>query len=293
MKALLVSVNDSSSWYEVKRIQQCLIDMGVEVDHFFYEDWEIRFDSIKGATFYCQKHQVKLEDFAMGYFRSSIINTKSHTNLKVVLIAEMMNRGGFVINGKSLLNYMHFSKLIQHYRFSQENLPHIATYYSSREGLGKYSFEYPLIMKKGLSSSGEDVVKVDNVDELIKVTEKYHYSELLFQPFISAGEDFRVIVVEGKAIGAMRREVVEGGYLSNISQGGKGSKAKLNKDLRYVAEKASRIFDLDLCGVDIIYEAGQPHVLEVNRIPQFQGFEKATGIDVAQIIARLMRKKVR
>ena len=58
-----------------------------------------------------------------------------------------------------------------------------------------------------------------------------------------------------------------------------------------LAEKVAKVCKLDYCGVDIMKDReGNNYILEVNRQCQFQGFEKATGINVAKAVVEMMIK---
>ena len=53
----------------------------------------------------------------------------------------------------------------------------------------------------------------------------------------------------------------------------------------------AKVCKLDYCGVDIMKDReGNNYILEVNRQCQFQGFEKATGINVAKAVVEMMIK---
>jgi glutathione synthase/RimK-type ligase-like ATP-grasp enzyme len=59
-----------------------------------------------------------------------------------------------------------------------------------------------------------------------------------------------------------------------------------------LAEKVARVCGLDYGGVDIMKdENDNSYILEVNRQCQFQGFEKATGINVAKSVVEMFLKK--
>ena len=58
-----------------------------------------------------------------------------------------------------------------------------------------------------------------------------------------------------------------------------------------LAVEASGMFGLEYAGIDLIKDIdGGWHILEINRFSQFQGFEKATGINVAGAVVNLIDK---
>ena len=100
--------------------------------------------------------------------------------------------------------------------------------------------------------------------------------------------------MDGRAIGGMKRSAVGEEFRSNFSLGGAVESWDLNEEEKNLAEKVARICGLDYGGVDIMKdEEGRNYILEVNRQCQFQGFEKATGINVAQKVVEMISGKIR
>jgi ribosomal protein S6--L-glutamate ligase len=109
---------------------------------------------------------------------------------------------------------------------------------------------------------------------------------LLIQEFIreSRGTDLRVIVVNGKIVGAMRRKAAKGEFRANIHQQGKGEPVRLSAKSRELAVRAAEVAGLEIAGVDIIESRAGPLVMELNTSPGFEGLERATGDNVAGAI---------
>ena len=61
-----------------------------------------------------------------------------------------------------------------------------------------------------------------------------------------------------------------------------------------LAERAARVLGRELAKVDIIQDAeGELFILEVNRWPGFQNFEKLTGYNVAGEFVGYLQKKLK
>ena len=146
---------------------------------------------------------------------------------------------------------------------------------------------YPLVAKKSYGSFGEGVRLVRSREELVAVEKEWLYLPHLYQRFVEecAGCDFRVMVIGGKAIAAMRRVAKKGEFRSNIELGGVGEKVELSKELAVVAEKCAAALRLDYCGVDLLRTKDGYAVCEVNSNAFFEGLEAATGIDIAAAYA--------
>jgi glutathione synthase/RimK-type ligase-like ATP-grasp enzyme len=114
-----------------------------------------------------------------------------------------------------------------------------------------------------------------------------------------------VVIVGGKAIGGMKRSAVGDEFRSNFSLGGNVEVWNLSEKERELAEKVARVCGLDYGGVDIMKnpksqnlnskeykeEDYENYILEVNRQCQFQGFEKATGINVAKKVVEMIKSR--
>jgi ribosomal protein S6--L-glutamate ligase/gamma-F420-2:alpha-L-glutamate ligase len=146
---------------------------------------------------------------------------------------------------------------------------------------------FPLVAKKSYGSFGAGVQLVHGMPELQKVAEECLHEPHFFQEYIkeSCGRDIRVIVVGGKALGGMERVAKEGEFRSNIELGGVGRKIELKREYAEAAERAAKALGLDYCGVDLLQTKEGPVLCEVNSNAFFEGFEKATGLDIAKVYA--------
>lgn len=96
--------------------------------------------------------------------------------------------------------------------------------------------------------------------------------------------DWRVLVIADQAIAAMER--ISDHWITNRARGGKCLAAVLTKEIRELAEAASRAIGMNYAGVDIIRDAeGNYLVLEVNSIPAWRGLQSVTDKDMSQLLA--------
>ena len=111
-------------------------------------------------------------------------------------------------------------------------------------------------------------------------------NSMIIQEYVkeSAGRDLRLIVVGGKVIGAIERTSTDGNFRANISRGGEGKAFPLDEEMEMLALQVSRVLDLDICGVDLLFSDDGYKICEANSAPGFQGFEQATGINVPEKI---------
>lgn len=195
-----------------------------------------------------------------------------------------------VLNSETFSKWSTLDKLTQHIEFAHEGVPFIETKIVTRLSiLHELITGYPVIVKSFLGSHGDGVKKIENESDLKKLNKED--APFLLQPFLKSGRDVRVIIVGTKALGAMLRTAKDGAYLTNYSAGGDVELFDLSKNpiVAEIAEKAARVIKCEYAGVDLMQDdKGEWKVLEVNRSCQFEGFEEATGDNVAQKILQYL-----
>lgn len=153
-------------------------------------------------------------------------------------------------------------------------------------------FPYPVIVKNPAGRKGKNIFKLDTKNDLSEFLKSMPKTfPFVIQEYLPTDGDIRVIVIGYKAIGAMKRHVIEGDFRANISQGAKAEKYELNDKIKEIAEKAAKITKTEYAGVDLIKSKGKYYVIEVNRAPQFRGFKKYTNIDPSPFIIDYLEKK--
>jgi gamma-F420-2:alpha-L-glutamate ligase len=76
--------------------------------------------------------------------------------------------------------------------------------------------------------------------------------------------------------------------------GGSVQPFNISKELEELALKAVKSMGLDIVGIDILFDDDKkfPYkICELNTSPGFEGFEQATGIDIAEKILIFCLKK--
>ncbi|MDO8591613.1 MAG: RimK/LysX family protein [bacterium] len=158
------------------------------------------------------------------------------------------------------------------------------------------SLNFPFIAKPNMGAEGKGVLLVKTKTDLKTIPETQEY---VFQNFIANDGDWRIIIVGGTPLGAMKRQAAQGSHLNNISQ---GATASLETDeiiltqIYKMAAKAASLFHLAFCGVDIIRDqkTGKFYVLEVNTVPAWDeefGFQAMTGVDVPAKVMEFAKER--
>ena len=143
----------------------------------------------------------------------------------------------------------------------------------------------PVVIKLLEGTQGIGVILAETHKSAKSVIESFLAlkANILVQEFIkeAGGADIRAFIVDGKIVGAMKRQGLPGEFRSNLHRGGSAAVIELTKEERATAIKAAKKLGLAIAGVDMLQSSRGPLVMEVNSSPGLEGIEGATGIDIA------------
>lgn len=158
-----------------------------------------------------------------------------------------------------------------------------------REGAAGHA----LVAKPLFGSQGKGLQRVGCVDgehvPLPALDAAPWHGVAYLQRFVPAaqqpGFDWRVLVVGGRAVTAMRR--VSSDWVHNVARGARCERAAADGALARLAERAAAALDMDYAGVDLMPSDEAPQgivVLEVNGVAAWRGLQRVTGFDIAQAL---------
>jgi RimK family alpha-L-glutamate ligase len=293
-KIVTFTMSLRQSQFEVDRLEVEAKKLGVEVNRALYKDLTFNLENGKTKVF-IKGEEINGENTLGMWFRVAGTRSGKYTEGRN-LVLRILGDEIFCANHDGYLNWTRMGKIGQHGVFLENDIPVIPTkiFYTKDQvlesGIGE-EFGWPLIAKHEKGYQGKSVRKFENFKELKKFVRRINERNVgmfLWQKCLPTRWDLRIIVLNGKAIGAMKRSAVGDEFRSNFSLGGNVEIWDLSETDRKIAEKVAKICGLDYCGVDIMKDnEDNSFVLEVNRQCQFQGFEKATGINVAKLIVEM------
>ena len=236
----------------------------------------------------------KLPDFVLP-------RTGSGTTYFIKAIIRHLERLGVtMINGSESIDAVK-DKLYSQQILGQSSLPVPKTMlvkHPINVGLVEKNIKYPMIVKTLSGSYGSGVFMVDDrkqFRQLMKMAEltKPSYN-IIIQECIedSLGKDLRVLVVNGNVVGCMMRQSVDGDFRANITRGGEAIPYQIDEDIEWISGECSRLLNLDIAGVDLLFNNGSYTICEVNSAPGFEGMEKFTKVNVGEKIVNYVVKKI-
>lgn len=145
-----------------------------------------------------------------------------------------------------------------------------------------------LVLKPLFGSQGKGLQRVGRVDGVhVPLPDLKDYGGLAYlQRYVPAiatpGFDWRVLVIGGRAVTAMRR--IGRTWIHNVKQGARVEPAALDPALADLAERAAAALQMDYAGIDILPTPDGPQVLEVNGVAAWQGLQKVTHFPIARAL---------
>jgi len=316
-KIVVLTMSPRQSHFEVGRFEAEAKKMGIELKRVLY--WELSFDlgwTFGLARIFIRGEELRAENTMGLWFRVAGTKSGKYTEARNLVIRALREKV-FCVNEKGYLEWTRMGKIAQHGVFLENEIPVVPTriFYTQQQILGE-TWEYPVVVKHEKGYQGKSVVKLEDRHALEKFVGNCNEEILgmfLWQKYLPTMWDIRVIVVDGKAIGGMKRMAVGKEFRSNFSLGGMVEKWDLSEEEKRLAEKVAKVCGLDFGGVDIMKSPKAEslktkgdnfwekekyderdfdnYVLEVNRQCQFRGFEEATGINVAKKIVEMIVRK--
>ena len=136
-----------------------------------------------------------------------------------------------------------------------------------------------LLVKPLFGSQGLGITRLSANDALPPLED--YQGVYYLQHFIEgSSHDWRVFVINGKAVASMQRHGNH--WVNNVAQGATCIAAPYDVELETLAESAVDELAMDYAGVDLMRDAsGLLQVIEVNSIPAWKGLQAACGVDIA------------
>ncbi len=160
---------------------------------------------------------------------------------------------------------------------------------------------FPLVDKPPIGSWGRLVTLVRDAHEANIVIE---HRSMMSSPQMKAhivqeyvkmpqNRDIRCFVIGDECLGCIYRVPKKGEWRSNVALGADVVKMEDSCEACELALKAAKALRGEVISIDLFEKEDGLIVNEVNGVPEFKGFMKATGIDVAQKVAEYIKAKLK
>ena len=222
--------------------------------------------------------------------------TVRHKDSYLDLLSQLEKIGICMINSRETVSicadkYRTYLKL-QEYGLSQPKTVLIPSVDHKESAIENLDTKFPIVMKTLSGSQGVGVLFIESersYDSQVQLLHNLNADvDLLIQEYIKTDRDIRVIVLGGLVIASMERQVIDGDFRSNVTQGSKVLPYDLTDLEIEQCLLASKAVNGVWTAVDFIPSSNPktkpPHILEVNHSPGTEGIEKATGKNLVKDI---------
>jgi len=262
----------------------------IEVETVYYEDLSIVSGAIsaEGQPLSISSHDILLIRWPWIIEKDAVYDY----NIFVQILLDKYS-SHILLDERCLSEYSPFyeDKLFQSFIFNNLGIPTPRTwFFTDIEGLSKNKIDFPVVVKKRISSRSKHNIKIDTHEELKNFLTNKNITNYIFQEYIKAKFDIRINVLLGEILGAVNRDmhIREGNRLAV-----KGMYGYDLNDSEIVNEirKVTSYLGIDLAGIDLlITEEGTHYFLEANVSPQLSSFSKTVGMNVFE---RILDKTIR
>ena len=294
MNGWIIHKQELGENFEVQRLVEEFEKQEVNIRVVNPQDVDIFVDRDDRKSIIVKGKPRQLPDFVLP-------RTGSGTTYFIKAIIRHMERLGVtMINGSDSIDTVK-DKLYSQQILGQSNLPVPKTMLVKHPinlELVEKNLSYPMIVKTLSGSYGAGVFLVEDrkqFRQLMKMAEltKPSYN-IIVQEFIqdSFGKDLRVLVVNGKVVGCMMRKSIDGDFRANITRGGEAIPYQIDENIEWLGGECARLLNLDIAGVDLLFNNGSYTICEVNSAPGFEGMEKYTNKNIAVEMVNYVVKKI-
>jgi len=153
-----------------------------------------------------------------------------------------------------------------------------------------------VVIKPLFGAEGRGILRVDQEElalRTFRTLERLH-AVIYVQRFIRGpAEDFRLLLLDGRLIGSMKRSAPAHDFRTNVAQAGQASAWQPSDRERDLARQAAVATGCLFCGVDLMYNAaGEPYILEVNAVPGWRALQKVSSVDVPEAVVCFLEQQV-
>ncbi|WP_410768408.1 RimK family alpha-L-glutamate ligase [Fontibacillus sp. BL9] len=157
---------------------------------------------------------------------------------------------------------------------------------------------FPVVVKTISGSQGSGVFLAETKSKFIDLLEMINaYKEnatMILQEFVesSRGTDLRVLTIGGRAVAAMKRNSGNDSFKANYSRGGTVEPYEINPEMEWLALETSRLLNLDIAGIDLLFDGDHYKICEANSSPGFEGIESCCNVNISEEIYNFLRVRL-
>jgi gamma-F420-2:alpha-L-glutamate ligase len=204
------------------------------------------------------------------------------------LFSSQMEYLGIKLYNSSFVSEMANNKARTHQFLARHHTPMADTIFLNTSDFRKDSFflPFPCIVKKVRGRGGEQVYKMESLDELSLFCARESNENIIVQKMAAPGRDVRVFVVGKQIVGAILRESATD-FRANHSLGGTSRVYELSAMEEQIVRKIIDLFDFGMVGIDFIFdEDGNFLFNEIEDVVGSRTLSKNTDSNIVRMYLR-------
>ncbi|MCM3698113.1 ATP-grasp domain-containing protein [Paenibacillus macerans] len=289
------STNDvKPETYEIKRLMEEAEKQGVNVRVFTPEQFELIVTRDDRKSVMVGGEVLQLPDFVLPRMGAG-------TNyFALALIRHLERLGVRTFNSSQSIDTVK-DKLFTLQILAEYNLPVPKTMLIRSKvdvDLVEKHLGFPVVVKTISGSQGSGVFLAETKSKFIDLLEMINaYKEnatMILQEFVesSRGMDLRVLTIGGRVVAAMKRMSGNDSFKANYSRGGSVEPFEINPEIEWLALETARLLNLDIAGIDLLFDGDHYKICEANSSPGFEGLESCCRVNIAEEIYNFLRVRL-
>lgn len=279
--------------YSIKRLLEVARNRGIDIKVVKPEQFELIITRSDTKSILIDDKSETLPDFV-------IPRTGSETTYYAFsVIRQLQYLGTYVCNDSNAI-YSVKDKLYMHQLLARSKLS------SPKTMLAKFPITpevvrreigFPLVIKNVTGTQGKGIYLCESESKFVDVMELVYSNNnkanVILQEFIqnSYGTDLRVFVVGGKVVACMKRSAINS-FKANYSKGANVEAFQLTPEIEWLSTETAKLFNLDIAGIDLLFDKGEFKICEANSSPGFIGLEQVVGKIIAESIIDYILVKI-
>jgi len=279
MRLLIITTREDKSF---KRIVEEARKKGIDVSVFFYE--RLTKDKLR---------KIIMERWDFSILRDPY-NSGNNFSKYMLFLSKKLNDK--IMDKDAILKFPYYEDKLFQYKFFKDIVKMLKTwFFLSLKSRNIKKLEFPVVVKKRISSRSKDVFLIRSYNEFFKFFKKRKIKDYIVSEYIDVYKDLRIVFLNNRIISCVEREVRMSKKQGFLKLGVRVKKNSIIlRKLREMVFKITKKLKCDFCGIDfLIDKKGKIYLVECNLSPQFIKTEKKSKKNIALELIKFIEKKVK